>query len=100
MTRSACRKVPRVCRIRSARECCGRVGDVGAPERFGDEFLREPIFGAQGHEAIEVAKRHARFINRTQTGGQVGDGLHGASGSKPRFSAFVEDFDKRAINRV
>ena len=92
--------MPRVCRIRSARECCGRVGDVGAPERFGDEFLREPIFGAQGHEAIEVAKRHARFIGRTQTGGQVGDGLHGASGSKPRFSAFVEDFDKRAINRV
>ena len=92
--------MPRVCRIRSARECCGRVGDVGTTERLGNKLLREPIFGAQSDEAIEVAKRHARFINRAQARSQVGDGLHGASGPQARFGTFVEDFDKRAINRV
>ena len=46
-----------------------RVGDISPSEGFGDEFLRETILGAQTHEAVEVAERHARFIGRTQSCG-------------------------------
>ena len=53
-------------RIRSAGERGGGVGDVGAPERFGHELLREAILGAQTHEAVEVAERHASLIRRPQ----------------------------------
>lgn len=68
--------------IRSAGERGGGVGDVGAPERFGHEFLRKAILGAKTHEAVEVAERHSRFVGGTQAGGKVGHRLHGTGGAQ------------------